>query len=82
MTVHELHHPVDEESAREFVDNTAASDATDAEKEQQVQNLLQGAAANAAWRDSRDAEQRLALASEPFAVVDTDAESEDTDANS
>jgi hypothetical protein len=49
-----------------------------------VTTLLEAAAANRAWRDSRDPVERVALASEPFAVHDPedatpDEEEADTD---
>lgn len=69
----QLFHPVDEDKAREFVDATYPTDTGHDEdtikrdKEARTQALLEGARTNAAWRESRDAHERLQLQSVPFA---------------
>lgn len=69
-----LYHPVDEDKAREYVDavyipsdDSLDEDQQQAEKDQQVATLLDGARANAAWRSSRTPEEQIGLSQQPFA---------------
>lgn len=82
MGLVELYHPVTEDKAREFVDATAPSDATDEERNDRVTALVDSARVNQSWRESRDPAERLALNSVPFASHDTDADEGDGDASS
>jgi hypothetical protein len=70
----ELYHPVDEDKAREYVDATYApstdqldEDQQQKEKDQRVSDLLTSAAQNAAWRESRSADEQIRLSTQPFA---------------
>lgn len=63
----QLFHPVTEDKAREFVDATTPADTSDDDKKARVEALLDGARSNAAWRESRDAHERLQLQAVPFA---------------
>lgn len=70
-----LFHPVDEDKAREYVEATYVpadgvdTDQQEAEKDQQVDSLLATARENAAWRESRSADEQVKLASVPFAAA-------------
>lgn len=64
----ELHHPVTDDNAREFVEETCGPDVTDTERDTRVRELVAAAAQHRQWLDSLDPLTRELKGREPVST--------------